>query len=96
VPLNACGVVKPQIAILAGNGLLNIVLALVLAKPYGVLGVAWAFPISAAVTSLWGYPWLIRRHLAKAAGKAAGTDLERGRVSGSAPGVVSAAEGAGA
>jgi O-antigen/teichoic acid export membrane protein len=63
VPLNSAGIVRPQLLLLLSNGVLNVVLALVLVGPYGVLGVAWAFPIAAAVTSLWGYPVLIRRYL---------------------------------
>ena len=63
VPLNAAGVVKPQLAILLANGVLNVIFALLLVKPYGVLGVAWSFPLSAAMTSLWGYPLLVHRYL---------------------------------
>jgi O-antigen/teichoic acid export membrane protein len=72
IPLNAAGVVRPQIAILLGNGVLNVILALLLVKPYGVLGVAWSFPLSAIVTTVWGYPWLIRKHLSKGAARAGG------------------------
>jgi O-antigen/teichoic acid export membrane protein len=67
IPLNAAGVVKPQIRILLSNGILNVILALFLVKPYGVLGVAWAFPLTALVTTLWGYPWLIRKYLSSSA-----------------------------
>jgi O-antigen/teichoic acid export membrane protein len=63
IPLNAAGIVRPQLVFLMGNGLLNVVLAFVLARPFGVLGVAWAFPITALFTTIWGYPWLIRRYL---------------------------------
>jgi O-antigen/teichoic acid export membrane protein len=63
VPLSAAGVLKPQLRILLANGVLNVALALALVKPFGVVGVAWAFPITAMLTSVWGYPVLLRRHL---------------------------------
>jgi O-antigen/teichoic acid export membrane protein len=63
VPLNAAGVIKPQVRVLLSNGVLNVVVALALVKPFGVLGVAWAFPITALLTSVWAYPALVRRHL---------------------------------
>ena len=71
VPLNAAGVIKPQIGILLANGVLNTALALALVGPFGVVGVAWAFPISALLTSVWGYPALIRRHLSAGVGTSA-------------------------
>jgi Na+-driven multidrug efflux pump len=40
---------------------LNLALALMLARPFGVEGVAWATPISAMLTSVWGYPWLMKK-----------------------------------
>jgi O-antigen/teichoic acid export membrane protein len=63
VLLNAVDVLKPQMWLLGGNAALNTVLAIVLARYFGVVGVAWAFPISAACTSLWGYPLLVRKML---------------------------------
>jgi O-antigen/teichoic acid export membrane protein len=71
VPLNAAGVVKPQVRVLLANGVLNVIVALALVKPFGVLGVAWAFPITALATSVWAYPALVRRHLSERAAVAA-------------------------
>jgi Na+-driven multidrug efflux pump len=45
------------------HAVLNFVLALALAKPFGVEGVAWATPISALLTSAWGYPWMMRKYI---------------------------------
>jgi O-antigen/teichoic acid export membrane protein len=63
VLLNAMDVLIPQMWLLGVNAALNTVLAVVLAKHFDVVGVAWAFPISAALTSLWGYPLLVRKML---------------------------------
>jgi O-antigen/teichoic acid export membrane protein len=63
VVLNSIGVMVPQMLLLGANAVLNIALGLVLAHKFGVVGVAWSFPITALFTSLWGYPWLIHRHL---------------------------------
>jgi O-antigen/teichoic acid export membrane protein len=63
VVLNSVGVMVPQILLLGANAVLNIALAVALAHKYGVVGVAWSFPVTALFTSLWGYPWLVHRHL---------------------------------
>jgi O-antigen/teichoic acid export membrane protein len=63
VVLNAASVLVPQMWILGANAALNIAIAILLARRIGVTGVVWSFPISAVLTSLWAYPWLIRRHI---------------------------------
>ena len=62
--LNGASVFLPQVVLLVVNAALNLVSAVLLAKKFGVIGVAWSFPLTAALTSLWAYPWLIRRYLA--------------------------------
>jgi O-antigen/teichoic acid export membrane protein len=61
--LNSVGLFRPQIIMFASHAVLNLTLALILARPFGVEGVAWATPISALLTSAWGYPWLMRKLL---------------------------------
>jgi Na+-driven multidrug efflux pump len=63
VVLNANAVLVPQIYLLAAHGTLNLLLSLTFVRHYGVVGVAWAFPLSGLLTSLWCYPWLIHRFL---------------------------------
>ena len=63
--LKSIGVIKPQILLYGGHAILNLVLSILLARPYGVEGVAWATSISGLVTGVWGYPWLVRRHLGR-------------------------------
>jgi O-antigen/teichoic acid export membrane protein len=63
VVLNAAGVLVPQMFLLGANAVLNLAAGIVLARKFGVIGVAWSFPLTALLTSRWGYPWLIRRHL---------------------------------
>jgi Na+-driven multidrug efflux pump len=63
VALNSVAIYKPQIFFFGAHALLNLALALILARPFGVLGVAWATPIAALLTSAWGYPWLMRKYL---------------------------------
>jgi O-antigen/teichoic acid export membrane protein len=61
IALNAAGVFRPQLIIFGGNAIVNLVLAIALVRPFGVEGVIWATSISGAVTSLWGYPWMMER-----------------------------------
>ncbi|HSI36074.1 MAG: lipopolysaccharide biosynthesis protein [Phycisphaerae bacterium] len=61
--LNAAGAFKQQIPLFVVHAALNLGLALVMVKPYGVEGVAWATPISAVLTTAWGYPMLMRRYV---------------------------------
>ena len=63
IVLNAMDVIGPQLLLYLANGIVNIVLALILAPRYGLEGVAWAMTMSCVVTTFWGYPWLLRRHL---------------------------------
>ncbi len=61
VVLNAAGYLRGQIYFWSIQAVLNLLLALTLVRPYGVLGVAWAGPISSVLTSFWGYPLMIKR-----------------------------------
>jgi O-antigen/teichoic acid export membrane protein len=61
VALNSVGILRPQLIMFVGHAVLNLALALMLARPFGVEGVAWATPISAMLTSVWGYPWLMKK-----------------------------------
>lgn len=61
--LNSANVLLPQIFFYGGHALLAIPLAIVLGRRFGVEGVAWATPITAMFTSVWGYWWLIRRYI---------------------------------
>jgi O-antigen/teichoic acid export membrane protein len=61
--LNSVNILKPQIVFYTGHAVLNLILAIVLVKPFGVEGVAWSTPITAAVTSVWGYEWMIKRYI---------------------------------
>jgi Na+-driven multidrug efflux pump len=63
VPLNGAGVIGPQLAVLGTQGILNVALAIVLARRFGVDGVAWSMAIAALASGVWGYPRLIRKHL---------------------------------
>jgi O-antigen/teichoic acid export membrane protein len=62
--LNSVAQFRSQAVFFVAHAVLNLVLALALAKPFGLEGVAWATPISALLTSAWGYPWLMRRYMA--------------------------------
>ena len=61
IVLIGAGYLIPQMYFLAANAILNIALAIVLAKQFGVDGVAWSIPISTVLTSGWGYPLMISR-----------------------------------
>jgi len=61
IVLIGAGYLVPQMYFLAANAILNIALAIVFAKQWGVGGVAWAVPVSTLLTSAWGYPLMISR-----------------------------------
>jgi O-antigen/teichoic acid export membrane protein len=61
--LNSVNVLAPQIWFYSGHAVLNLVVAILLVKPFGVEGVAWSTPITAMLTSVWGYPWMIKRYI---------------------------------
>jgi len=61
--LNSVNILKPQIVFYTGHAVLNLVLAIALVKPFGVEGVAWSTPITALLTSVWGYEWMIKRYI---------------------------------
>lgn len=61
VILNPANILWPQIWFFATHAILNIVGAIILTPWMGVEGVAWATPLTALLTTAWGYPWLMRR-----------------------------------
>lgn len=63
IALNSISLFRPQVIFWLAHAILNVALALALVRPFGMLGVAWATPVSAMLTSVWGYPWLMRRYL---------------------------------
>jgi O-antigen/teichoic acid export membrane protein len=65
IVLNATNVLMPQIPFYAGHAVLNAAIAIAVVRRLGVEGVVWATPLTALVTSVWGYPWMIRRYIVK-------------------------------
>jgi O-antigen/teichoic acid export membrane protein len=63
--LNGASVLRPQVALLGANAVLSIGINIWLTKNYGVLGTVWSFPIASILTTIWGYPWLFQRYIAK-------------------------------
>jgi O-antigen/teichoic acid export membrane protein len=61
--LNSAEVLVPQAFFYGGHAVLNVALAIVLGRMFGVEGVACATPITAMATSVWGYHWMIRRYI---------------------------------
>jgi O-antigen/teichoic acid export membrane protein len=71
VALNAAGALLPQTAVIGAHAAANLVLAVSLGRRFGVEGVAWATPITAVLTSGWGYPWMVRRFVLKPSARSA-------------------------
>jgi Na+-driven multidrug efflux pump len=69
--LNSAGVLVPQIAFYGGHAVLNLLVAIVAMRRFGVEGVAWATAITALLTGAWGYPWMIKRFILSRAGTSA-------------------------
>ena len=61
--LNSAGVLRAQMWFISLHALLNVILAFTLAKPFGVTGVAWSMTITGLFTSVWGYPWMLRKYV---------------------------------
>jgi O-antigen/teichoic acid export membrane protein len=61
VVLNSASVVFPQVFFFLAHAALNLGVGIWAGKRYGVAGVAWATPITALLTTTWGYPWLMHR-----------------------------------
>jgi O-antigen/teichoic acid export membrane protein len=61
--LNSVNILKPQIIFYAGHAILNLVVAILVVHRFGVEGVAWSTAITALLTSVWGYPWMIKRYI---------------------------------
>lgn len=65
--LNAAGVIKPQLPFYLGHAVLNAAVSIAVVGPFGVEGVAWSTPITGIITSVWAYPYLLRRYVLKGA-----------------------------
>ena len=63
IALNAINVLRAQAVFIGLHAILNLAVALILSRRFGVQGVAWATPLTALLTTAWGYPWLMRQHL---------------------------------
>ena len=63
IVLNSAGVLRPQMWCISAHALLNVIMAVALAKRFGVTGVAWSMSITGLVTSVWGYPWMMRKYV---------------------------------
>jgi O-antigen/teichoic acid export membrane protein len=61
--LNSASVLLPQIYFYTGHAVLNLLVAILVVRRFGVEGVAWSTAITAIVTVGWAYPWLIRRYI---------------------------------
>jgi O-antigen/teichoic acid export membrane protein len=61
--LNGANVLRPQIALLGINALVAIVLNIAATHYFGNIGTVWSFPVAAALTTLWGYPLMVRKFL---------------------------------
>jgi O-antigen/teichoic acid export membrane protein len=61
--LNSVNYLRPQVFFLLLHSVLNLGVAILAGRRFGVEGVAWATPITSLMTSGWGYPMLVRRYL---------------------------------
>lgn len=61
--LNSAGILRVQTWFITAHAALNLIIAIALVKPFGATGVAWSITIAGLLTSAWGYPWMLRRHV---------------------------------
>jgi O-antigen/teichoic acid export membrane protein len=66
VVLNAAGYLRAPLYFWGAQAVLHVGLSVVLVRASGLMGLVWAAPISALLTTFWGYPVMIRRFLAGA------------------------------
>lgn len=71
VVLNPANILWPQIWFFVTHAVLNVIAAVLLTPKMGAAGVAWATPLTALLTSAWGYPLLMRKFF-REAGKQSG------------------------
>jgi O-antigen/teichoic acid export membrane protein len=76
IALNSASVFTPQVILFGGHAVLNVIVAIALARPFGVEGVAWSTSLTGLLTSVWGYPWMVRRYITHAKGPAAAPELK--------------------
>ena len=74
VLLNSAGVLRAQMWFITSHAVLNLIVAVAMVKPFGVTGVAWSMTLTGLFTSVWGYPWMLRRYVLKRAWAAAPVD----------------------
>jgi len=77
IVLNSASVFTPQVILFGGHAVLNVIVAIALAKSFGVEGVAWSTSLTGLVTSVWGYPWMIRKYITHAKGPVPAREPER-------------------
>ncbi len=68
--LNSANVLRAQMWFICSHAILNVIVACLVARPYGVTGVAWSISLTGVVTSAWGYPWMLRRYVWRPANSA--------------------------
>lgn len=61
--LLSANVIKPQLIFYCGHAVLNVIVAIPAAYAFGVEGVAWSTSITMLMTSVWGYPYMLRRYI---------------------------------
>jgi O-antigen/teichoic acid export membrane protein len=68
VLLNGARVLRPQVYVLGLNAALSIMISIPATRWFGVVGCVWSFPIAAIMTSVFGYPRILRRAIDSARG----------------------------
>ena len=75
VVLNAAGYLRAPMYFWGAQAVLNLAFSVILVRTAGIMGLVWAGPISAILTTFWGYPLMIRRFLARLEAPAAAASL---------------------
>lgn len=60
--LNGANVLIPQIILVGINAILTIAINMIATYHFGAVGTAWSFPIAAVLTTLWGYPFIVKKY----------------------------------
>ncbi len=63
VLLNGANVLRVQALLLGCNAVVAIAFNVLATKLFGNVGTVWSFPLAAALTTLWGYPWMVRKYV---------------------------------
>ena len=59
--LNPANVLWPQVVFFVAHAALNLMAAIFMSRRWGVEGIAWATPLTALLTTAWGYPLMTRK-----------------------------------